>query len=864
MIKHIFTALGFSKSSKESTQPYSINDNSLFTALFNRNSFESSLPAVSADYLISRNKPLIRELYRVLGLSQSEFDTLIIPVIKNFADYVQILPASEKHHHNGIGGLFRHSLEVFVISARLSTGKSFSGGLEGALKAKTKTRWPVAIGISGLLHDVGKALLDISVVSSHNGERWAPFSETLYQFACRTEYYAVWREGRTHKSHEIIGATIVDQILPLHVRNWINEGDSIVLPVMLHTIAGFESPDMPAVYSLVKTADKESVAKYLTIPDKQDNGEPSLTRPEYREALVDRIASEDKKVVDKELFTPESPTLQIEVLQPSPSVELDSINKTFMSSPSTDEFNKILPELLANKELVVNFRDRERGVFWLSEGQAWASWPQLFNVLTTAFMDRGFTSFPRSPGQFFDMFELAGLLCKTDGQYSVSVTVQPEKGRSVKLNMASISDNGTINKLKQYAEQSVVLTAESLGLNLETNSEMIIPPMTDKAPLVSEEIDAAEGKAPKSIKETPAKPQSDKSKKKNDSSKSISVNNDSVDLGIEKIKEYISSLDNKSLSNLRKTSDGEILEEISAAIITGRLSEVEWGMEGGSIYLLWPSSALKLGEDADDIQNSLNQGKHLVRDSEKTNFSIKNNGGAILSIKGKPTKVLALNSIATRRMIKAFDLNDDFALKHEVVSNSANSIRSIDSKKIESISITDESFTAGEAKNTRSVNKNETNKDLVATTNTMTKRMNKKVSNDGIEVKKKDKQHAVPSYSAKSSGDNKKTVKSSGVIIEDNKIINSTTKIPNIINLVDRYLASNYQEYKARIKLNRTIIEIDGFAEIYMSISKVNNSVEGQLLSKLIESDYILEKKQGTVLFFSKKLPNLKSVINNE
>ena len=129
--------------------------------LFLTNTFEHPISAVDPQYLLQRNKALVSELYRNTGLSREDFDEVVIPVLVNLARYVQVLPASEKHHHNGVGGLFRHSLEVFVVAVRMSNGRSFCGGLEGKLRSITKIRWPIAVGFAGLLHDVGKAVHDI-------------------------------------------------------------------------------------------------------------------------------------------------------------------------------------------------------------------------------------------------------------------------------------------------------------------------------------------------------------------------------------------------------------------------------------------------------------------------------------------------------------------------------------------------------------------------------------------------------------------------------------------------------------------------------------------------------------------------------
>ncbi len=47
------------------------------------------------------------------------FTNLVLKPLIEYIRWIHLLPASENHHHNGIGGLLSHSLEVAMISLKM-------------------------------------------------------------------------------------------------------------------------------------------------------------------------------------------------------------------------------------------------------------------------------------------------------------------------------------------------------------------------------------------------------------------------------------------------------------------------------------------------------------------------------------------------------------------------------------------------------------------------------------------------------------------------------------------------------------------------------------------------------------------------
>jgi len=55
---------------------------------------------------------LIREIQEKFGFAHENYSRDVVPVLQQFSEFVQLLPASESHHHAQPGGLLIHLLEV--------------------------------------------------------------------------------------------------------------------------------------------------------------------------------------------------------------------------------------------------------------------------------------------------------------------------------------------------------------------------------------------------------------------------------------------------------------------------------------------------------------------------------------------------------------------------------------------------------------------------------------------------------------------------------------------------------------------------------------------------------------------------------
>lgn len=219
-----------------------------------------SLVAEPIDGIIYRNRERILQINEALGLPDDEFDRLMMPVIRNFASFVHLLPSSENHHHRGSGGALKHSLEVAFWSARAAEDVIFCMKGDPATRRKVEPLWRVATCIAGLLHDAGKPIADIEV-RDQDGNRWHPLECHLYDWLRNNRierYFIEWREGR-YKRHETFTQRAFDRIVPSEIVTHMMAHDRNIIYRISDAYYGLD--DGNHISKIVSWADHESTRR---------------------------------------------------------------------------------------------------------------------------------------------------------------------------------------------------------------------------------------------------------------------------------------------------------------------------------------------------------------------------------------------------------------------------------------------------------------------------------------------------------------------------------------------------------------------------------------------------------------------------
>lgn len=226
----------------------------------------AAMVTVPPQTLLETQQALISRIRSFSPLMPAEFDHLLMPVFLRYAEWVHLLPASETHHHFGPGGLLTHGFEVAAHAARIADGKQVGTDLNPSERAKYQPRWKTAAMLGGLLHDLGKPLVDVGATNQARTIWWSAHAGSLYswlQAQRLSHYHFFWRAGERHERHKPVGTAITREILGPEVLAWLlDEPTQDVINLMMMSIAnGRTSNNLMSI--VVSTADSNSVEEDL-------------------------------------------------------------------------------------------------------------------------------------------------------------------------------------------------------------------------------------------------------------------------------------------------------------------------------------------------------------------------------------------------------------------------------------------------------------------------------------------------------------------------------------------------------------------------------------------------------------------------
>ena len=225
--------------------------------------FIKGLPACAVDALLARQGELLRRLQDGVGMTDEDYRDLFLPVVRRFAAFVHLLPASESHHHRGSGGLLRHALEVAFLASQASMRHVFALDHEPRDRYHLEPRWRVAAGLAGLLHDLGKPVADLTVCDRDGQRVWSPYDRPLLAWARAQgvdRYFLRWRDTRAHNVHVRMGTLVLHHILTPEIESWLGR-DPAILANLIAVVGGQEQASI--LGTLVANADRASVERDL-------------------------------------------------------------------------------------------------------------------------------------------------------------------------------------------------------------------------------------------------------------------------------------------------------------------------------------------------------------------------------------------------------------------------------------------------------------------------------------------------------------------------------------------------------------------------------------------------------------------------
>ena len=199
-------------------------------------------PIQAPDTLLARERPLVDELNQLTGMSARHWSALYLPLLQSYAAFVQLLSASEAHHHAAPGGLLRHGLETTVFALRTSRAKfgSSKTAVEDTAREEHCIRY--AIVAAALLHDIAKPVTDQTVeLFNEQGQptgTWNPWQGTMLDTKS-IWYRSKYKAQRKYATHQAANLLVARALIPEEGLTWLSSNQD----VFQDWLSAFTSPD---------------------------------------------------------------------------------------------------------------------------------------------------------------------------------------------------------------------------------------------------------------------------------------------------------------------------------------------------------------------------------------------------------------------------------------------------------------------------------------------------------------------------------------------------------------------------------------------------------------------------------------------
>ncbi|CAH0167162.1 MobH family relaxase [Pseudomonas mediterranea] len=218
---------------------------------------EGYLSVESAQTLLAvdHRRQLLDRIWQYTALSHTQFTQLYLHPIHRYAEQVQLLPASEAHHHAYLGGMLDHGLELVACSLKLRQSYLLPTGAAPEDQAAQTDAWSAGIAYGALLHDIGKIAVDM-LVERQDGRLWHPWQGPLDQ-----PYRFRYIKGRDYHLHGAAAGLLYAQILDRAILDWLS-GFPSLWASLLYVLAG-QYERAGVLGELVIQADRVSTAQNI-------------------------------------------------------------------------------------------------------------------------------------------------------------------------------------------------------------------------------------------------------------------------------------------------------------------------------------------------------------------------------------------------------------------------------------------------------------------------------------------------------------------------------------------------------------------------------------------------------------------------
>lgn len=183
------------------------------------------LRVLSSDQLLAvvRAEKAVDAMWRQSHQSREVWERDLLPALHRYAAFVQLMPASEAHHHAHAGGLLSHTIEMVLAALTWRNAMLLPGGSQIEEIDAQRDQWSYVVFFAALLHDIAKPMTDLRIQWRCDGMadsiRWTPAGGSLVQITARraaAEYLVDFtpKSQRDYSAHGKLAQLLLPRIAP--------------------------------------------------------------------------------------------------------------------------------------------------------------------------------------------------------------------------------------------------------------------------------------------------------------------------------------------------------------------------------------------------------------------------------------------------------------------------------------------------------------------------------------------------------------------------------------------------------------------------------------------------------------------------
>lgn len=200
--------------------------------------------------LLASQSEMIGRLRLAAGCDDKAFERLYGCVLRNLADAINLLPATEAGTHNGAGGLFRLSLEIGFYAFQASEATIFSARAGVEQRRELEPRWRYATFLAGTCSELHRPITQM-IVNTPGGQIWPAYQYGLGEWLRMqgtNQILVRWMSAPpgAHRPGQGAAPYLAHRIIPPSSLQYLHEGAIDIAPTLFDCIAGVRSGQFEA------------------------------------------------------------------------------------------------------------------------------------------------------------------------------------------------------------------------------------------------------------------------------------------------------------------------------------------------------------------------------------------------------------------------------------------------------------------------------------------------------------------------------------------------------------------------------------------------------------------------------------------